>query len=67
MNIVHPPYVTTQHWYDKIADDLSVPEWPALREVHPGALQSSMLEGCIPTREGAEGFYSVERRRRVSE
>ena len=27
MNIVHPPYVTTQHWYDKIADNLTVPEW----------------------------------------
>ena len=67
MNIVHPAYVTTQYWFDKIADNLSVPEWKPLKEMHPCALQSSMLKGCIPTSEGAEDFYSVERRRRVSE
>lgn len=65
MNIVHPPYITTQHWYDKIADNLTVPEWQPLSEMHPCALQSSMLKGCIPDAEGAEDFYSLERRRNV--
>ena len=65
MNIVHPPYLTTQHWYDKIADNLTVPEWQPLSEMHPCGLQSSMLKGCIPTAEGSDDFYSIERRRNV--
>ena len=36
-----------------------------LSKMHPCALQSSMLKGCIPTADGAEDFYSIERRRRV--
>ena len=64
-HIVHPPYLTTQHWYDKIADNLTVPEWQPLSEMHPCGLQSSMLKGCIPTAEGSDDFYSIERRRNV--
>jgi arylsulfatase A-like enzyme len=65
MNIIHPPYLTNQLWYDKIADDLPVPEWAPLHTVHPCAFQSSMLKGCIPDTDTAADFYSVERRRRV--
>ena len=91
MNIVHPPYITTQHWYelapcssllapcslllallrdarlagiirtilllryDTIADNLTVPEWQPLSEMHPCAIQSSMLKGCSVC------FYAVFR------
>jgi arylsulfatase A-like enzyme len=65
MNIVHPPYLTTQHWYDKIGDNLSVPEWQPLDQMHPCGLQSAMLKGCIPTAAEAEDFYSLKRRRNV--
>jgi arylsulfatase A-like enzyme len=65
MNIVHPPYKTTQNWYDKISDNLTVPEWQPLETMHPCGLQSAMLKGCIPTAAEAEDFYSLQRRRNV--
>ena len=66
MNIVHPPYVTSQFWYDSIdPGKVSVPEWEPLEDMHPCAFQSSMLKGCIPSAETAAAFYSIERRRRI--
>ena len=66
MNIVHPPYVTNEHYFNKInPDKIDVPAWPALDELHPCDLQSSMLKGCTPSYEEEEGFYSVDRRRRI--
>ena len=66
MNIVHPPYVTSEEYYDMIdPDKVDVPEWPPLESLHPCDLQSSMLKGCLPTDEEADEFYSVKRRRNI--
>lgn len=66
MNIVHPPYVTSQYWLNKIdPDKVDVPDWVALEELHPCQFQSSMLKGCIPTAEGKAAFYSSARRKQI--
>ena len=67
MNIVHPPYLTTQHWYDKIADNLTVPEWQPLSEMHPCGLQSSMLKGCTPVQNKSDpnDFYAPAQRKKI--
>ena len=66
MNIVHPPYVTNEKYFDKIDPlKIDVPKWPAIEDLHPCDLQSSMLKGCIPSDEEKDAFYSIERRRRI--
>ena len=57
MNIVHPPYVTNDKWYNTIdPKGIRVPEWAALDTLHPCDLQSSMLKGCIPSQDNASAF-----------
>ncbi|CAB9498767.1 Arylsulfatase K [Seminavis robusta] len=52
MNIVHQPYLTNEHWYNKIdPNKINVPEWIPLEKLHPCDLQSSMMKGCIPPME----------------
>jgi len=66
MNIVHPPYHTSQYWLDKVdPDKVDVPDWVALEELHPCQFQSSMLKGCIPTADGKAAFYSTARRKQI--
>lgn len=66
MNIVHPPYVTNEYWFNKIdPDKIDVPAWPALDKLHPCDLQSSMLKGCTPSDKDSAAFYSPDRRRRI--
>ena len=68
-SILHPPYQTTQHWYD-IAAEQPVPEWQPLDSpaLHPCDLQASMKRGCTPGLANASAradFYSTARRARV--
>ena len=66
MNIVHPPYVTNEEYFDKIdVSKIDVPTWDAIEDLHPCDLQSSMLKGCIPSEEEEKDFYSIERRKRI--
>jgi len=66
MNIVHPPYVTNQFYYDKInASKIVVPDWKPLAQLHACDLQSSMLKGCTPSNANQQSFYSTERRRNI--
>lgn len=69
MNIVHPPYTTTQQWYDKIdPTKITVPEWAPLEDMHPCDFQSSMMKGCIPALDNAtarDNAYSKDRRRNI--
>lgn len=67
MDIVHPPYVAAEKWFNAIDDaKITVPEWPALTEMHPCSFQSSMLKGCVPSIVGDQSaFYSKARRRRI--
>ncbi len=50
MNIVHPPYATTQAQFDKIpVKDITIPEWPSIEPngpVHPCDKQATMKKGC---------------------
>lgn len=63
MNIVHPPYRTSQYWYDKIDQSkVVVPEWGKLEDMHPCDFQSSMLKGCLPPEATAGDFYSTKHR-----
>ena len=67
-SILHPPYATTQYWYD-IAAEQPVPEWLPLDSavLHPCDLQASMKRGCTPggNASASADFYSVARRARV--
>lgn len=69
MNIVHPPYQTSQYWFDKIdADDVIAPAWLPLDQLHPCNFQSIMLKGCIPDERNATAvanMYSIARRKRI--
>lgn len=68
MNIVHPPYVTNEFWYNKIdGDKINVPEWPKLDDpsLHPCDFASSMLKGCTPSDDTAAAFYSTARRKQI--
>eukprot|EP00050_Salpingoeca_kvevrii_P013915 m.31660 g.31660 ORF g.31660 m.31660 type:complete len:579 (-) comp5385_c0_seq1:1640-3376(-) len=66
MNIVHPPYVTNQYWYNKIdPNKIDVPSWLPFDQMHPCDLMSSMLKNCIPPADQAEEFYSLYRRRNI--
>lgn len=66
MNIVHPPYVTNELYYNQIdPSKIDVPEWPAIEDLHPCDFQSSMLKGCLPSAAESSAFYSKERRRNV--
>ncbi len=46
-SILHPPYQTTQYWYN-IAAEQPLPEWPELNAVHPCDVQAIMKRGCAP-------------------
>ena len=69
MNIVHPPYVTNEFWYNHIdPNKIEVPDWPNLEDMHPCDLQSSMLKGCIPSNEEritVEDYYRKRNVRRI--
>ena len=66
-NIVHPAYETVDKWFNAIDDNkITVPEWPALADMHPCSFQSSMLKGCVPSlTANTSDFYSKARRHRV--
>ena len=66
MNIVHPPYVTNERWFDAIDPaTITVPAWPKLSELHPCDLQASMKKACTPSDADAAAFYSEARRKRI--
>lgn len=73
MNIVHPPYATSEYWLNKIDNDkVDVPTWVPLNQLHPCDFQTSMLKGCIPPSGDSDAdniakqqFYSTERRRAI--
>ena len=66
MDIVHPPYRTTSHWYEKIdPTKIELPPWAALDTLHPCDLQSSMLKGCTPSDNESAAFYNESRRLNV--
>lgn len=42
-NIVHPPYVTTQNWLDKVdRSKVTVPQWTPLDKMHPEDFAATM-------------------------
>ena len=66
MNIVHPPYLTNEYWYDKIDESkVRVPRWLPLEEMHPCDLQASMLKGCIGSAKQRSALEDEGRRRRL--
>ena len=66
MNIVHPPYATSQEWYEKILpQNVDVPFWPPLESLHPCDFASSNLKGCLASNSEQASFYSPYRRRNV--
>ena len=66
MNIVHPPYVTNEFWFNQIdPDTITVPPWPKLDALHPCDLQASMKKACTPSDANAAAFYSEARRKRI--
>mmetsp|Transcript_71228 Transcript_71228/g.141226 ORF Transcript_71228/g.141226 Transcript_71228/m.141226 type:complete len:538 (-) Transcript_71228:1029-2642(-) len=66
MNIVHPPYTTSERWLETIDQSkISVPAWRPLSDLHPCDFQSSMLKGCTPGDDGVTAFYSISRRRHI--
>ena len=66
MNIVHPPYATSEEWYDKIDPRrVTVPYWPPVETLHPCDFQSSMLKGCIASNREQTAFYDPYRRRNI--
>lgn len=66
-NIVHPPYATNEHWFNAIdPTSVSVPVQPAIADMHPCDLQSSMLKGCTPANASVfEDEARVHRIRRI--
>ncbi len=67
MNIVHPAYVTTSYWYNKVDHSaVTAPAWKDLQDLHPCDFQATMLKGCLPMNASqAPLVYSLERRKRV--
>ncbi len=67
MNIVHPAYVTTSYWYNKVNHSaVTAPAWKDLQDLHPCDFQSTMLKGCLPQNASQAPFvYSIERRKRI--
>lgn len=66
MNIVHPPYVTSEYWFSTVDQSkVAVPEWQDLEDMHPCDFQSSMLKGCLPPPSSKEGAYFYSRAHRV--
>eukprot|EP00043_Microstomoeca_roanoka_P002730 m.39995 g.39995 ORF g.39995 m.39995 type:complete len:549 (-) comp11678_c0_seq1:123-1769(-) len=42
-NIVHPDYVTSQYWLDRVnRSKVTIPQWIPISQMHPEDLQSSM-------------------------
>ena len=67
-SILHPPYGTSDYWFQRTPANLSVPAWAPLESIHPCDLQASMKRGCTPGLPNASvnaDFYSESRRRRV--
>ena len=47
LNIVHPPYQTTQKYLDRIdRGAIRAPDWRPLSELHPCDLQTTLKKGC---------------------
>ena len=47
LDIVHPPYITTQHYLDRIdTTRIVAPHWEPLQEQHPCDMQTTMKKGC---------------------
>jgi arylsulfatase K len=66
MNIVHPPYATSAFWLSKIdSTKVQVPAWKPLSDLHPCDFQSSMLKGCLPSKNESQSFYAIARRRKI--
>ena len=67
MNIVHPAYVTTSYWYNRVNHSaVTAPAWKDLKDLHPCDYQSTMLKGCLPLNHSeAPMVYSMERRKRI--
>lgn len=66
-SILHPPYATSQYWYD-IAATRPNPVWPPLQSLHPCDLQAAMKHGCTPSDASSPDFHDparIERVRRV--
>jgi len=63
MTIVHPPYRTSEYWYNKVDQSkIEVPEWKDLSAMHPCDFQSSMLKGCLPPEGSSGDFYTTKHR-----
>eukprot|EP00051_Salpingoeca_urceolata_P010974 m.134902 g.134902 ORF g.134902 m.134902 type:complete len:579 (+) comp16929_c0_seq8:21-1757(+) len=46
-NIVHPPYATSEEYWNRIpTDKIEIPKWKPLEELHPCDLQTTMKKGC---------------------
>jgi len=69
MNIVHPPYVTNEYYYNKIdPSKIQIPKLVPLQDMHPCDFQSSMMKGCLPSLNNAtdvKHYYSDDRRQNV--
>ena len=64
--IVHPPYLTNQFWYDQIDPArVALPAWAPLADMHPCDVQSSMLRGCTPASDAESNFSDPVRLVRV--
>jgi choline-sulfatase len=67
-SILHPAYRTTEYWFNQTSEDVSVPFWPPLDQLHPCDLQASMKRGCTPGLDNMtayDDFYDPERIKRV--
>jgi hypothetical protein len=77
MNIVHPPYETSEEYLARIdQSQITIPEWPEIgphsdpAKVHPCDMQASMKKGCLlptslaPTESGT-GQNSSQHKRAI--
>ena len=68
-SILHPAYRTNAYWFNQTSsEDVAVPVWPPLDQLHPCNLQASMKRGCTPGFDNMTAyrdFYDPERIKRV--
>lgn len=68
--IVHPPYATSEFWYNRIdRSKIRVPKWEPLEDLHPCDLQTSMKKGCIvgkttPEHPGGTAYLDTDEHKR---
>ena len=63
-SILHPPYRTSQFWYDAAVEMPPVAPWKPLTSLHPCDLQMVMKRGCAPGDDNATAraaFYDPKR------